>query len=156
MVWFFKSLKASGKCHSSSSMRRLALTEEFVAVPAPITAPLAAVSQAASLATTSCSSNDSCDAISPFAEQQQLQQARDRLRRRSLPAMHLLEERSSLRDSCAMMANPPVFDNPLRRRGCCNHNHSESLSSYRAEAIERELRVKQINCGERSVMGVAV
>lgn len=97
MVWFFKSLKASGKCASSSSMRRLALTEESVAVPAPITAPLAAVSQAASLATTSCSSNDSCDVISPFAEQQQLQQARDRLRRRSLPAMHLLEERSSLR-----------------------------------------------------------
>jgi hypothetical protein len=55
-----------------------------------------------------------------------------------------------------MMANPPVFDNPLRRRGCCNHNHSQSLSNYRAEAIERELRVKQITCGERSVMAVVV
>jgi hypothetical protein len=97
MVWFLKGLKASNKCHSSSSLRRLALTEESVVVPAPITAPLASVSQAGSLATTSCSSNGSCDVSSPFAEQQQQQQTRDHLRRRSLPAMHLLEQRSSLR-----------------------------------------------------------
>jgi hypothetical protein len=54
------------------------------------------------------------------------------------------------------MENPPVFDNPLRRRGCCNHNYSQSLSSYRAAAIERELRVKQIHSGERPVMAVVV
>jgi hypothetical protein len=97
MVWFLKGLKASTKCHSSSSLRRLALTEESAVVQAPISAPLASVSQAGSLATTSCSSNGSCDAVSPFAEQQQLQQSRNPLRRRSLPAMHLLEQRSSLR-----------------------------------------------------------
>jgi hypothetical protein len=94
MVWFLKGLKASNKCRSSSSLRRLALNEESVVVPAPISAPLAPLSYASSLATTSTSSNGSCDAASPLAEQQQTM--RDRLRLRSLPAMHLSEQRSSL------------------------------------------------------------
>jgi hypothetical protein len=93
MVWFFKGLKASNKCHSSSSLRRLALMEESVVVAAPISAPLARSSHAGSLATTSSNSNGSCDASSPLAEQQQVM--RDRLRRRSLPTMHLSEQRTS-------------------------------------------------------------
>jgi hypothetical protein len=44
------------------------------------------------------------------------------LRRRSLPALHLQEDQSA-----AMMSNPPVFTNPLRRRGCCDHQHTEQV-----------------------------
>lgn len=49
----------------------------------------------------------------------------------------------SLAASSAMLANPPVFDNPLRRRGCCDLNHAAEMRTYRAEAIERELSVKR-------------
>lgn len=48
------------------------------------------------------------------------------LRRRSLPALHLQEDQSA-----AMMSNPPVFSNPLRRRGCCDHQHTEQVSITR-------------------------
>lgn len=44
------------------------------------------------------------------------------LRRRSLPALHLQEDQSS-----AVMQNPAVFTNPLRRRGCCDHQHTETV-----------------------------
>jgi hypothetical protein len=44
------------------------------------------------------------------------------LRRHSLPALHLQEDQSA-----AMMSNPPVFTNPLRRRGCCDHQHSQQV-----------------------------
>jgi hypothetical protein len=94
MVWFLKGLKAGNNCHSSSSLRRLALTEESVVVTAPISAPLAPLGHAGSLATTSTSSSGSCDASSPLAKQQQMML--ERMRRRSLPAMHLSEQRSSL------------------------------------------------------------
>jgi hypothetical protein len=45
------------------------------------------------------------------------------LRRRSMPALHWQEPV----DSAGMMSNPPVFDNPLRRRGCCDHQHTEQV-----------------------------
>lgn len=67
------------------------------------------------------------------------------LRHRSMPAIHLHDSstQSSVLASQGMMANPPVFDNPLRRRGCCNHDHAEQLQEYRQEAIQRELRAKR-------------
>jgi hypothetical protein len=54
------------------------------------------------------------------------------LHRQSLLALKLQE-------SNGMMTNPPVFHNPLRRRGCCDYSYSTELTNYRAEAIKREL-----------------
>eukprot|EP00775_Hariotina_reticulata_P009665 gene9665-9824_t len=41
------------------------------------------------------------------------------------------------------MTNPPVFHNPLRRRGCCDHSYSTELTNYRAEAIKRDLLAQE-------------
>jgi hypothetical protein len=44
------------------------------------------------------------------------------LRRSSMPAMHIGED-----NSAAIMLNPPVFNNPLRRRGCCDHRLTQEV-----------------------------
>lgn len=54
------------------------------------------------------------------------------LRRRSMPALHWQEPV----DSAGMMSNPPVFDNPLRRRGCCDHQHTEQVSHRTSAAVQ--------------------
>jgi hypothetical protein len=54
------------------------------------------------------------------------------LRRRSLPALHLQEDQSA-----AMMSNPPVFTNPLRRRGCCDHQHTEQVCRPDADQFQQ-------------------
>lgn len=54
------------------------------------------------------------------------------LQRRSMPALHWQEPV----DSAGMMSNPPVFDNPLRRRGCCDHQHTEQVSHHKSAAVQ--------------------
>lgn len=73
------------------------------------------------------------------------------LRRRSMPALHWQEPV----DSAGMMSNPPVFDNPLRRRGCCDHQHTEQMYEYRAEAIQREQANKQASFQRMSLQAAS-
>lgn len=64
-------------------------------------------------------------------------------RRATLPAIHLLQPTCSVEEaSAAVMRNPPVFDNPLRRRGCLNHQYSLQLTRYRSEALARDVAAK--------------
>lgn len=117
MVWFSKGLSKGSRAGSSTNdLRRLSLVSTSSASSASMTI------------------DSSTKLVKP-----------NPMQRCSLPAMHLQEQRDTFQNSCAMMANPPVFNNPLRRRGCCDHNYAEELSSYRAEAIERELLAKQCN-----------
>lgn len=151
MRWPFKHLLSSEqtKLKQPSAHRRISLVDEAPVADCMVFASgssLTRLSQPGSL-------SSSPDTISPASKEytgngpgsNSKIAARNLLRRTSLPAMHLAEKStdSSVISSSIVMINPPTFDNPLRRRGCCDHKHTEQLSEYRREAIQRDLRAKQ-------------
>lgn len=150
MGWSFKNL-LKGTPARTNSLHRISLVDQVPGLDRGTVSspgvPLSKISQAGSLSSCSNSSaspaGSACSSGGPQLEANVA--ARNQLRRRSMPAMHLHDSsnKGSVLASVSMMTNPPVFDNPLRRRGCCNHQHTEQMQHYRREAIQRELRVKR-------------
>lgn len=147
MGWSLKNL-LKGSQSRTDSLRSVGLPDQGPTADRGVSAPGSGLSRTSPPGSLSSNSPISPASSLPIANGPVLEAniaARRHLRRSSLPAMHLGDGNndSSLLASCGMMTNPPVFDNPLRRRGCCNHKHTQQLQEYRQEAIQRELRAKR-------------